>query len=187
MTNQEFFNRLIRLEQEKKRRIQEIEDAFVGNKKKLFESYAKANSRFKPGDVIMLRHPDYGAVPFTIIRVKSMKTVNEGSSVYISYQGRELHTDFSETYSTSMEPRFNCIYDRNEKAVLLTGPLHVSYLVVTSAGREIPAKTCRESIETARRVLTSTDEDIVSYGITASGEREEIQRISNVNKYFKKH
>ena len=86
-----------------------------------------------------------------------------------------------------MEPRFDCIYDRNESAVLLTEPLHVSYLIVTSAGREIPAKTCRESIETARRVLTSTDEDIISYGITASGEREEIQRISNVNKYFKKH
>ena len=187
MTNKEFLNRLIRLEQDKKRQISKIEEKFDADKEKLFESYAKANARFKSGDVIMQRHPEYGPVGFTIIRVESMRTINEGTSVYLSYYGRELNSDFTESYSTTWMPRYETIWDRAEDTVLLPKPLHTSFVIVTSTGREIPAKTCREAIEAARTVLTTTYEDIVRYGVTDSGEREEIQAISNARKYFERH
>lgn len=188
MTNQEFLNRLIRLEEEKKRQIRRIEDQFVSDREKLFAAYAEANARFRKSDVIIENHPQYGPVGFTIIRVESYETVNEGTTTYIKYRGRALHSDFTGHNTIYGEPMYETIYDRGDKKVkLLKEPLHVSFVVVTSGGREIPAKTARESIEAARTVLTTTDDSIVRYGVTASGKREQIQRIANVNKYFKKN
>ena len=187
MTNQDLFNGLSRLDAERKRRISEAESKYASDRKALLDAYAKANARFRKGDVIMQLHPNYGPVGFTIIRVGSVETVREGSAVFLMYRGREIYPDFTEGCTVGGEPRYEAICDRRSDAALLSKPLYVSFIVVTSSGREIPANTYLESINEARSVLTSTDEDVVRYGVTESGERVEIQQLSNVNKYFRKH
>lgn len=186
MTRQELLNKLTRLEEDKKLQISKIEDKFVEDRLAMLDAYAKANAKFKVGDVIIEYHPLYGPVKFTIIRVESIKAVIEMTSVQIQYKGRELHPDFTESYGVSGCPRYETVSDAHE-IKLLTKPMYESYLVVTASGKEIPEKTYMGTLSTAKSILTSSDEEyVIRYGITESGEREEIQKIPNVNKYFRK-
>lgn len=187
MTKQELFSEIRRAESRRDRAIEELQDKCKKEVSDLREKWAKDNARFKVGDIIMDTHPNYGPVHFTIIKIESFYTDIYDGNVYVVYKGRELDPDLAPTYGVSGYPRYETIYDDGRKVELLTKPLYVSFLVVTASGREIPDKTYTRNLASAKSVLTGTDEEyVIRYGITESGERKEIQKIYNINKYFKR-
>ena len=185
MNKQELFSEIRRAEGWRDRAIEAANENCKKEVSAFKEQFAKDNARFKVGDIIIKRHPEYGPVPFTIIRVESFGTSICDSTVCVYYNGRELHPDFKESYGVSGNPRYKRIEDDGD-VELLTKPMYVSFVVVTASGREYPSKTYFGTLETSRSILTSTDEEfVIRYGITETGEREEIQKIPNVNKYFR--
>lgn len=188
MTKVEFFKKLGNIEESRRRRIEEVEQDILTSIDYLKDIYARENARFKAGDIIIDHHPAYGPVPFTIIRVESLKTTIDGRRVYVVYKGRELHPDFTEAYSTSWNPRYETIFDDGSHLVeKIDKPLYTAFVDVTAEGKELPARDYRDSIEVARNELTSTDtEYVIRYGIKEDGTREEIQELTNIRKYFKK-
>lgn len=188
MTRQELLNSTIRVDEMCKREIMEAEERAKSAKEDLKKAYAASNSKFKVGDIVAHIHPSYGPVPFTIIRIESISTLIEGTTVTLVYRGREMRPDLTESYGVSGAPRYESIYDyEGNELRLLTMPMYASYVVVTAEGKEIPCNTYLGSLDAARSALTSTStEFVIRYGITASGERDEIQKIPNINKYLKK-
>ena len=188
MTKQELFSEIRRAESRRDRAIAELQDKCKKDVSAIKERFAKESARFKVGDIIMESHPLYGPVHFTIIRVESFETGIDNGNAFVIYRGRELNPDFAESYGVSGYPRYETIYDDGSHEVkVLTKPLYVSFLVVTASGREIPDKTYVRNLDSSRSILTGTDEEyVIRYGITESGEREEIQKIPNVSKYFRR-
>lgn len=155
------------------------------NEKALLKVYARDNARFKAGEVIMKNHPTYGPVPFTLIRVETISAFLNGKTPVIAYRGRELNPDFAEAYNVSGSPRFETIHDQGNDSDItrLENPLYTSFVVVNAEGKEFPTTSYRQTIEIARRELTGTKTKyVIRYGITPSGEREEIQKIYNIKK-----
>jgi hypothetical protein len=188
MTRQELLNSIIRVEEKLKREIMEAEERAKSAKEDLKKSYAASNAKFKKGDIVLQIHPAYGPVPFTIIRVESISTTIDGTTVVLVYRGREMHPDLTESYGVSGAPRYESIYDYGDKDIrLLTMPMYESYVVVNADGKEFPTKSYIRTLDIARSELASTGtEFVIRYGITASGERQEIQKIPNVSKYFRR-